>query len=78
MLSIIWAFADIYSDRLWKGRINPMFYVLVDGIGFLSFLALLITNGIVLGDLNTRIYNGRHNGRIILLAYNTLPWIVCA
>ena len=74
ILSILWAFADMYSHRLWDGRVHPGFYVLVDGIGFLSFLALLVTNGIILGDLNTYV----HNSRMILLTYNTLPWVVCA
>lgn len=75
VLSILWALADIYSNRLWNGRIRPRFYVLVDGIGFLSFFALLVTNGIILGDLNNF---RRRNSRVILLTYNTLPWIVCA
>ena len=74
VLSIIWSIADIYSNRLWKGQIHSFFYLLVDGIGFLSFLALLVTNGIVLSDLNSYV----HNRSMILLTYNTLPWIVCA
>ena len=70
----MWSFTDIFSNRLLNGRIHPGFYLLVDGMGFLSFLALLVTNGIILGDLNTFV----HNSRMILLTYNTLPWIVCA
>ena len=74
VLSILWSFADVYSDRLWKERVHAGLYVLVDGIGFLSFVTLLVMNGIILGDLN--VYVG--NRRITLLTYNTLPWAVCA
>lgn len=45
--------------------------ILVDGLGFLGFLTILIANGIVCGDLRG---NG---GVIVLMTYNTVPWIIC-
>ena len=45
--------------------------ILVDGLGFLGFLTILIANGIVCGDL------WRHGGLVVLMAYNTVPWMIC-
>lgn len=46
---------------------------MVDALGFLSFLALLITNGIVASNLGY----WRPNGHAVLLAYASVPWMFC-
>ena len=43
--------------------------LLIDCLGFLSYLALLIANGIIVNDL--------WDGPVILYTYNSVPWMVC-
>ena len=49
----------------------PTVVTCVDGLGFLGFLAIIIANSIVCSDL----WHG--GGIVVLLVYNTVPWIVC-
>ncbi len=47
--------------------LNAMLFM--DTLGFLSYLALLIANGIIIDDL--------WEGPLVLYAYNSVPWMVC-
>ena len=42
--------------------------MIVDGLGFLGFLALIIANGVVISDMFTN--------DAVLLAYTSMPWII--
>jgi len=46
-----------------------------DVLAFLGFLAILITNGIVSDTLGYESFSG---STILLLAYDSFPWIICA
>lgn len=69
--SLIW---DIIHVQL--GDLTGVYTQLQAGgdlLAFLGFLAMLITNGVVASDLY---YN--NISKVMLLAYNSFPWIVCA
>ena len=58
-----------------KGKEIPKaLLLLADTVGFGGFLAILIANGVV---------SNKHGGfigiaRVLLMAYNSFPWVVCA
>lgn len=72
-ISFLWNIADLglHSNRIFQNKqflsLNAL--VLVDTVGFLSYLALLIANGIIVDHL----YNGPQQ----LYVYNSVPWMVC-
>ena len=72
-ISFNWNCTDLasHSDRIFKQKhlVSVNFLVFMDGLGFLSFLALLIANGIVVNDMR--------RGPRILMVYNSVPWMVC-
>lgn len=72
-ISFFWNCVDLasHSDRIFKQKhlicINTL--VFVDALGFLSFLALLIANGIIVDDM--------YRGPTFLMIYNSVPWMFC-
>lgn len=69
---MVWNHIDLASNRLFKKDLPIVSLVTVDALGFLSFLALLITNGIVASELGYW-----RTGDAILLAYTSVPWMFC-
>lgn len=71
--SFLWNCVDLasHSDHIFKTKhvlsLNTL--VFFDTLGFLSYLALLIANGIIISDL--------WNGPLMLYTYNSVPWMVC-
>lgn len=47
-----------------------------DTLAFLGFLIVLVTNGIMATGVGLSAYV--HIDKILLLAYNSFPWIICA
>lgn len=71
ILSLAWDHLDLASRRILKLDIPPPILACVDGLGFLGFLAIIITNAVVCSDMY---YGG---GIVVLLVYNSVFWIVC-
>lgn len=71
ILSLAWDYLDLASRRVLQMEIPPAIIACVDGLGFLGFLAIVITNGVVCSDLD------ESGGVVVLLAYNSVFWIVC-
>jgi len=71
--SFLWNCVDLatHSDQIFKSKhvlsLNTL--VFFDMLGFLSYLALIIANGIIIGDL--------WHGPTVLYTYNSVPWITC-
>ena len=70
---MVWHHLDLTSIRLFKRELPIAILIMVDALGFLSFLALLITNGIVASHLGY----WRPTGHAVLLAYASVPWMFC-
>lgn len=70
---MVWHHLDLASIRLFKRELPIAILILVDALGFLSFLALLITNGIVASDFGY----WRPTSHAVLLAYASVPWMFC-
>lgn len=71
-ISMAWNHLDLASNRLFKRELPITILIIVDTLGFLSFLALLIANGIVASELGYR-----RTGDAMLLAYASVPWMIC-
>ncbi|MCJ1464887.1 hypothetical protein MMC07_003502 [Pseudocyphellaria aurata] len=73
IISMIWHHVDLVAPYFYKRSLGA--YAFVDVLGFCSFLALLIANGIITAHM----YNWRvnTNGRVILMTYTSVPWISC-
>ena len=71
ILSLAWHNLDLTSRRLFRQDVPAIVLICVDSLGFLGFLAILIANGIIAEDLEY------HGGLIVMLAYNSVFWIVC-
>jgi len=48
---------------------------MVDILGFLAFVALMVGNGVIATDLDNV---EDRTDMILLLAYNSFPWMLCA
>lgn len=72
-ISMVWNHLDLASNRLFKREVPTAIVMIVDALGFLSFLALLIANGIVASNLGW----WRTTGDAVLLAYASVPWMFC-
>ena len=71
ILSLVWNHLNTYAlSKLPKG--HNWVAMLVDAGISLGFLALIIVNAILVSGLQ---YIGA--SRVILLTYNTMPWIIC-
>ena len=70
---MVWNHLDLASIRLFKRELPIAVLIIVDALGFLSFLALLIANGIVISDFGW----WRSIGHAVLLAYASVPWMFC-
>ena len=72
-VSFNWNCIDLatHSDRIFRRKhlISATFLVFMDGLGFMSFLTLLIVNGVVVDHMR--------RGPRILMVYNSVPWMVC-
>ena len=72
-MSFGWNCVDLatHSDRIFrrKHRISATFLVLLDGLGFFSFLTLLVANGVVVDHMR--------RGPRILMVYNSVRWMGC-
>ena len=68
---MVWSHLDLASIRLFKRELPIAILIIVDALGFLSFLALLIANGIVA----SRFRWWRSAGYAVLLAYASVPWM---
>ena len=72
-ISFLWNVVDLasHSDRIFHRKqfmtLNALLFM--DTLGFLSYLTLLIANGIIISDL--------YHGPTVLFAYNSVPWMVC-
>ena len=71
-----WHHIDLFSHKL-LGRELPLpVLIFMDTLGFLGFLAILITNGIISSN-----YGNVRWGKIkplpALMIYNSVPWLVC-
>ncbi len=71
---MIWDIIQLPFDELWE-RFAPLQRA-GDLLATLGFVALLITNGVVAGNLGNSIDG--HGDIVMLLAYNSFPWIICA
>lgn len=69
---MIWHIIDLVLRPLHKPRF-PQLIAFVDALGFCSFLALIIVNGVVAA--NRRWW--RANGAVILMTYTSVPWMIC-
>lgn len=67
---MVWNHLDLASNRLFKREMPVAILIVVDALGFLSFLALLIANGIIASELGYW-----RTGDAILLAYASMPWM---
>lgn len=71
---MIWHHVDLVSSHFHKRRVHVGLLAFVDALGFCSFLALLIVNGIIAGE-GYGYWND--NGRVILMTYTSVPWMIC-
>ena len=71
ILSLAWHNLDLTSRRLFRQDLPAVVLICMDLVGFLGFLAILIANGIIAEDLSY------HGGLIVMLAYNSVFWIIC-
>lgn len=69
-------FLDLHFSIKTKRDLPVGLLFIFDTLGFLSFLALLIANGIVATHLDMRHAN-KSAGGTFLLAYASVPWIFC-
>ncbi|KAL9131034.1 MAG: hypothetical protein Q9217_000920 [Psora testacea] len=76
VLSIVWNNADRVLSSTPKHQIPAALRALLDTILFLAFLAVAITNGITTNDIGTS--DWVQTDMVILLAYNSVPWLICA
>lgn len=73
---MLWHHVDLFSHRL-LGRELPLPSLLfMDSLGFLGFLAILITNGIIASGYNNSEWRGVRPLPALMI-YNSVPWIVC-
>lgn len=71
--SLIWDFFHLLADKI--TTVHPSLQGCGDALAFLGFLAILIANGVVANHM------GRYwtsVDKIMLLAYNSFPWVICA
>ena len=73
VLSLAWDSLDLIARRVFRQDVAPSFIVLMDSLGFLGFLAILITNGVIASNL--QLWSG--SGIIVMLSYNSVPWMIC-
>jgi hypothetical protein len=69
---MVWNHVDLASRRLFRKDLPAWSLVIVDALGCLSFLGLLIANGVV--GSNLRYWRC---GDAMLLAYTSVPWMFC-
>lgn len=69
---MVWNHVDLASKRLFTKYLPAWSLLVVDALGFLSFLALLIANGIIASKVR---WWGASNA--VLLTYTSVPWIFC-
>lgn len=68
---MVYNLVDLFLRSLSEKDLSQGWIVFVDTLGFLSFLALLIANGIVAS------HGPRyHEGHTFLLAYSSVPWLI--
>ena len=73
---MVWHHIDLSSRKL-LGRELPMSSLLfMDSLGFLGFLAILITNGIIGSNYDNRRWGGVRPLPALMI-YNSVPWLVC-
>ena len=73
---MLWHHVDLLSQKL-LGRELPLPQILfMDSLGFLGFLAILITNGII-GSNYDNVRWGGVKPIPALMIYNSVPWLVC-
>lgn len=68
----MWNHVDLAAKRVFKRELPTVSLIIVDAFGFLSFLTLLIANGIIAEGLGMW-----RNGDAMLLAYTSVPWMFC-
>jgi hypothetical protein len=68
---MVWSHLDLVSKRLFKKDLPVGLVVGVDALGFLSFLALLVANGIIASNMGS----WQTAGDSILLTYTSVPWM---
>lgn len=71
--SLIWDFFHLLTDKSSTG--HHSLQGCGDALAFLGFLTILIANGVVANHM------GRYRAsmdKIMLLAYNSFPWVICA
>lgn len=71
-----WDLVDLVSLHLHHQRLPVGLLAFVDGLGFCSFLALLIVNGIIAEHLGVHSWD-RVNKWVILMTYTSVPWMSC-
>ena len=76
---MVWNHVDLAANRLSRKNLPTITVLVVDALAFLSFLALLIANGIVASNL---MYWGSYRysrslKHAILLTYASVPWMFC-
>lgn len=73
---MVWHHIDLLSHKL-LGRELPLQALLfMDSLGFLGFLAILITNGIIGSNYDNSRWGGV-KALPALMIYNSVPWLAC-
>lgn len=68
-----WHHVDLVAPYFHKKSLG--LFAFVDVVGFCSFLALLIANGIIMEHIMKDTW--RAHNRVILMTYTSVPWISC-
>ena len=69
---MVWSHVDLAAKRMFKRDLPTVSLIIVDAFGFLSFLILLIANGVITEDLGKW-----RTGDAMLLTYTSVPWMFC-
>ena len=65
----------LHWSRNYKEGFRPILIIIVDDLLFLDFLGLLVANGLVINHIGYR--GNYHLGKVQLLTYNSMAWILC-